>query len=117
MHYSYLVAKLSTEAEVIGLSDGLSVILWISLWLQSQGHDLRPIIVYYQDNQSILSLMKTGKKPNQKTKHHEIHYFFVKNRVDNGDICLVYKPTEDMLADIMTKPVNGQLFSTLSSEC
>jgi hypothetical protein len=57
--------------------------------------------------------MKTGKKPNQKTKHLEIRYFFAKNRVDNADVCLVYKPTEDMLADIMTKPVTGQLFSSL----
>jgi hypothetical protein len=107
-----LVSKSSTEAEVIGLSDGLSVILWISLWLQAQGHDLRPVIVY-QDNQSTLSLMKTGKKPNQKTKHLEIRYFFAKNRVENGDICLVYKPTEDMLADLMTKPVCGKLFNSL----
>jgi hypothetical protein len=72
-----LVSKSSTESEVIGLSDGLSVVLWMSLWLQSQGHDVKPVIVY-QDNQSTLSLMKTGKKPNQKTKHLEIRYFFAK---------------------------------------
>jgi hypothetical protein len=35
-----LVSKSSTEAEVIGLSDGLSIVLWMSLWLQAQGHDL-----------------------------------------------------------------------------
>ena len=104
-----LVSKSSTEAEVIGLSDGLSIVLWMSLWLQAQGHDLRPVVVY-QDNQSALSLMKTGKKPNQKTKHLEIRYFFAKDRVEAGDISLVYKPTEDMLADIMTKPVCGALF-------
>jgi hypothetical protein len=43
----------------------------------------------------------------------EIRYFFAKSRVENGDICLVYKPTEDMLADILTKPVSGKLFSSL----
>ena len=107
-----LVSKSSTEAEVVGLSDGLSTILWVSLWLQAQGYDIRPVIVY-QDNQSTLSLMKAGKKPNQKTKHQEIRYFFAKSRVENGDICLVYKPTEDMLADILTKPVSGKLFSSL----
>ena len=102
----------STESEVIGLSDGLSVVLWMSLWLQSQGHDVKPVIVY-QDNQSTLSLMKTGKKPNQKTKHLEIRYFFAKSRVENGDILLVYKPTEDMLADIMTRPVCDKQFESL----
>ena len=57
--------------------------------------------------------MKTGKKPNQKTKHLEIRYFFAKDRVEAGDISLVYKPTEDMLADIMTKPVCGSQFQSL----
>ncbi len=64
-------------------------------------------MIVYQDNQSTLALMKAGKKPNQKTKHLEIRYFFA---VENENICLVYKPTEDMLADLMTKPVCGKLF-------
>jgi hypothetical protein len=104
-----LVSKSSTEAEVIGLSDGLSNILWMVLWLESQGHSVKPAIVY-QDNQSCLALMKAGKKPNQKTKHLEIRYYFAKSRVDNGDIALVYKPTEHMIADVMTKPLHGKVF-------
>jgi hypothetical protein len=103
------VSKSSTEAEVIGLSDGLSNILWMVLWLESEGHHVKPAIVY-QDNQSCLALMKAGKKPNQKTKHLEIRYYFAKSRVDNGDIALVYKPTECMVADVMTKPLHGRVF-------
>jgi hypothetical protein len=65
---------------VIGLSDGLTVILWMTLWLEAQGHQVRPAIVY-QDNQSSLALMKAGKKPNL-----EIRYYFAHSRVNNGDI-------------------------------
>jgi hypothetical protein len=107
-----LVSKSSTEAEVIGLSDGLTTILWMSLWLEAQGHKIKPVIVY-QDNQSSLALMKAGKKPNQKTKHLEIRYYFAHDRVLSGDIELKYMPTEDMLADLMTKPVCGKQFSRL----
>jgi hypothetical protein len=107
-----LVSKSSTEAEVIGLSDGLTVILWMVLWLEAQGHKVRPAIVY-QDNQSSLALMKAGKKPNQKTKHLEMRYYFAHSRVNNGDIKLEYMPTEDMLADLLTKPVCGKQFSRL----
>ena len=47
--------------------------------------------------------MKTGKKPNQKTKHLEIRYYFAHSRVSNGDINkLDYMPTEDMLAELLT---------------
>jgi hypothetical protein len=37
-----LVSKSSTEAEVIGLSDGLTTILWMPLWLEAQGHKVKP---------------------------------------------------------------------------
>jgi hypothetical protein len=107
-----LVSKSSTEAEVIGLSDGLTTILWMILWLEAQGHQVRPAVVY-QDNQSSLALMKAGKKPNQKTKHLEIRYYFAHSRVNNGDIELKYMPTEDMVADLLTKPICGKQFSKL----
>jgi hypothetical protein len=109
-----LVSKSSTEAELIALSDGLSHVLWASLWLQAQGHDVKPIVVY-QDNESVLALMKAGKKPSQRTKHMEIKYFFAKDRVEIGDITLEYMPTGDMLADLLTKPLVGEQFRSLAS--
>ena len=75
-------------------------------WLGAQGHNVRPVVIY-QDNQSVLSLMKSGKNPGHRTKHMNIRYFFVKNRVELGDVSLTYLPTADMVADMMTKPLNG----------
>lgn len=83
----------------------------MTLWLESQGHDVKPAIVY-QDNQSCLALMKAGKKPNKKTKPLEIRYNFAKSTIDSGDIVLVYKFTEYMVADDMK---NFYLESYLSS--
>ena len=101
-----IVTKSSTEAEIVALSDGISHVLWSMEWLGAQGHNVRPVVVY-QDNQSVLSLMKSGKNPGHRTKHMNIRYFFVKNRVELGDVSLTYLPTADMVADMMTKPLNG----------
>jgi hypothetical protein len=44
------------------------------------------------------------------TKHINIWYFFITDRVDKGDISLVWCLTGDMIGDFMTKPQQGALF-------
>ena len=44
------------------------------------------------------------------SRHIDIRYFFVKDRVDKKEMQIVYYPTEQMLADYFTKPLNGSLF-------
>ena len=41
--------------------------------------------------------------------------FFIKDKVDAGDIEIEYCPTEDMRGDYFTKPVQGNLFIKLRS--
>ena len=43
-----------------------------------------------------------------KTCEHKV--FFVKDRVDKGEIKVEYCPTNIMLADFFTKPLQGRLF-------
>lgn len=42
-----------------------------------------------------------------------IHYFFVKDRVDKGELSIEYCPTHSMLADYFTNPLQGALFQKL----
>jgi hypothetical protein len=39
-----------------------------------------------------------------------IRYFFAHDRIQNGEIEIEYCPTEEMLADFFTKPLQGSLF-------
>jgi hypothetical protein len=39
--------------------------------------------------------------------------FFIKDRVDGGNIRIEYCPTEIMIADYFTKPLQGQAFKKL----
>ena len=43
-------------------------------------------------------------------RHINIRYFFVKDRVNSGEVKLLYCPTARMLADYSTKPLQGNMF-------
>jgi hypothetical protein len=65
----------------------------------------------FQDNKSAILLEKNGKASSSKrTKHINIRYFFITDRVEKGDVSLVWCPTGDMVGDFMTKPLQGALF-------
>jgi hypothetical protein len=105
-----LNTKSSTEAELVGASDYLPYPIWAKKFLAAQGYALRENI-FYQDNQSTIRFEKNGRRscgPN--SRHIDIRYFFIKDRLELEDIEVQYCPTEQMLADFFTKPLQGGLF-------
>jgi histone deacetylase 1/2 len=104
-----IVTKSSTEAELVALSDMCSTVIWSREFLIAQGYDMPPAIVY-QDNQSTMALIERGDSHSERTRHIKIRYFWVKDRVDSGDLEIIYQPTDDMIADILTKPMQGEKF-------
>jgi len=110
-----IVSKSSTEAELIGLSDACSQIIWCREFLIEQGYEVAAAKVY-QDNQSTMALVKKGKGSSDRTKHISIRYFFVKDRVEAGDVNIEYLPTGEMIADVLTKPLQGEPFKQLRKQ-
>ena len=51
--------KISTEAEFVGVDDASSLILWINIFIESQGYKVEQNIVY-QDNKSNILLQENG---------------------------------------------------------
>ena len=105
-------SKSSTESELIGLSDSASQVIWTRNFLLSQGYSVKASTVY-QDNTSCMSLVKNGKSNSERTRHIATRFYFVKDRVDSKEISLEYLQTHDMIADILTKPLQGELFFKL----
>ena len=104
-----LVTRSSTEAELVGLSNSLSQVLWTRLFLLDQGYDVGPIQVM-QDNQSTIKLVEKGRPTSARTRHISIRYFFVKDRIDKREVQVKYLRTEDMLGDYFSKPLQGSSF-------
>jgi hypothetical protein len=107
-----LNTKSSTESELVGVSDALPMIVWVREFLIDQGYKSQPAKLY-QDNLSTMSLIGRGHSNSNRTRHIAIRYFFVKDRVEKGELSVHHMPTGDMLADIFTKPLQGDLFRRL----
>ena len=105
-----LNTKISTESELVGIDDVMPMILWMRYFLEAQGFVVNDNIVY-QDNMSTMKLAENGRKSmGKRSRHINIRYFFVTDRLAAGDISIKYCPTEKMVADFYTKPLQGKLF-------
>lgn len=69
--------------------------------------------VLYQDNLSAIKLAENGASSAERTRHIAIRFFWLKDRVDAGELAIVYCPTADMVADLLTKPMQGEAFRRL----
>lgn len=105
-----LNTKSSTEAELVGASDVLPTNVWLEMFLGAQGYSLEEN-EFAQDNQSTMKLETNGRRScGQQSRHIDIRFFWIKDRIDSGNMNVVYCPTEEMLADFFTKPLQGALF-------
>ena len=110
-----LNTKSSTESELVGLSDSTNQVIWVRNFIMAQGYDIGAAKVY-QDNQSTIAMVKNGKSNSNKTRHIAVRFYFVADRVKSGEVAIEYLPTGEMLADILTKPLQGALFYKLRGQ-
>ena len=97
-----LVTLSTAESEYVAATYTAKEALW--LW-QIIGEIIKSItepIILYSDSQSAITLTKDGLYHAQ-TKHIDIWYYFIWFIVQEGAINLIYCPTEDMTANILTK--------------
>jgi hypothetical protein len=95
-----------TEAELVGVDDVMALVLWTRYFLEAQGYSVDDNIVY-QDNQSAMLLEKNGHRSNGKrTRHINIRYFFVADRISADRVRVDYCPTGEMTGDFFTKPLH-----------
>ena len=76
----------STEAELVGVNDAMTMILWAKHFLEAQGYPVQENIIY-QDNESSMKLEKYGRQSSgKKTRHLDRHYYFVTDNVKKGTV-------------------------------
>ena len=101
----------STEAELVAVDDCMSHVLWTQYFLEAQGYDINDCIIH-QDSKSAILLEQNGRASSSKrTRHINIRYYFITDRVNCGEIKFQYCPTTEMLGDFFTKPLQGALFT------
>ena len=83
---------------------------WSLYFIQEQGYDVKHIKIHQDDISTQILEINCKFSSSNKTKHIKTKIFFVKDKVDEGDVVIKDCPTEVMWADIMSKPLQGNAF-------
>ena len=107
-----VVALSSCESELIATSTVGGGVAWGTQFLQELGHDQSTIIIGV-DNKCSMHLLEQGTGSFKRAKHIKVRYFWLKDLIDEEEIELQYIPSEELVADLLTKAITGAKFKYL----
>lgn len=99
------VALSTTEAEYAAITDAVKEAIYLKDTFLELGVKIDDVSVY-NDNASALKLSKNPVY-HARTKHIAIRHHFLKEVIREGKFNLEYQCTNDMIADVLTKALNG----------
>ena len=87
-----------------------------AIWLQHLVGDLgnKPVdpMVLYEDNQSSICMAKNHRF-HRRAKHIGIKFHYIREQVERGALALKYCPSNEMIADMLTKRLARDQFYKL----
>ena len=95
-------AQSTTEAEYMELAEAGNQAAWYRMFLEELGYDVKDPIPLHEDNHGSVKLALnpvTGRK----SKHIPIKYHVIRDYVENGQVELIKTPSDEILADGLTK--------------
>lgn len=100
------IALSTTEAEYIALVQAAKGSIWLQRLPHEVEQDIEEINTIYEDNQGAIALA-SNPQFHTRTKHIDIQYYFIRERVESDKVQLEYCPTAEMIADGMKKSWQG----------
>lgn len=96
----------SMEAEHTALSEACQEVIWLRKLMLDFNFAQNKGTVIYEDNQSCLAFVNS-ERSTRRSKHIDTREHFIRNLCEHGEVQLTYCPSEDMIADILTKPLGA----------
>ena len=107
-----VVALSTSEAEYVSLSTCAQEAIWLRRLLNSIKAIPPGPTVINEDNQGAIAIAKNP-IAHGRTKHIDIRYHFIRETIQDRSIELCYCPSEEMIADLLTKPLSKGKFEKL----
>ncbi|PON40426.1 Ribonuclease H-like domain containing protein, partial [Parasponia andersonii] len=110
-----VVARSSAEAEFRAVAQGICEGMWLTRLLKELGMTYEGPMKLYCDNKAAINITHNPVH-HDRTKHVEIDRHFIKEKIENGSVCMVYIPTKQQIADLLTKSLSKYGFMELSNK-
>ena len=104
------VSRSSTEAEYKALANGAAEAIWVESLLKELGVMQQRTPVLWCDNLGA-TYLTANPVFHARTKHIEIDFHFVRERVAAGVLQVKFISSDDQLADVFTKPATQQMLN------
>ncbi len=95
------VSLSSTEAEFIALARAVKEAVWLKQLLVELSRKSEKINIYCDNNSTIC--LANNPEFQTRTKHIDIRYHYIREAIFNNSISVVHIPTEENIADVLTK--------------
>jgi hypothetical protein len=109
-----VVSRSSAEAEYRAIANGVAETTWLRQLLHELQTPSSRCTLIYCDNISVVYL-STNPVQHQRTKHVEIDFYFVREKVTTGQVHVLHVPTISQFTDIFTKGLPYSVFNEFRS--
>ena len=106
------VALSTAEAEYVALCSAAQETVWLRRLISELNNPPDGPTTILEDNQSAMAMAKNPQF-HGRAKHIDLRHHFIRERVNDGEVKLTYCPTQEMVADILTKGITQQQFCNL----
>jgi hypothetical protein len=107
-----IVALSTTEAEFVAAAASACQAVWMRRVLRNLSHDQEGSTSIMCDNSSTIKLSKNPVM-HGRSKHIRVRFHFLRDLAKDGEVELVYCPTQEQVADLMTKALKLEAFQKL----
>ena len=107
-----VVALSTCESELIATSTVGCAVEWARQFIQELDYAQATIPIGV-DNKCSMRLLEQGTGSFKRAKHIKVRFFWLKDLIDEGEVTLIYVPSEELVADMLTKATTGAKFKYL----
>lgn len=108
-HRQKLVTLSTTEAEYVAGSEAAKELIWLRYLLKDIGYHCQSGSELFVDNLSAINITKNPEL-HKRTKHIDIKYHFIREKVSSKEITVKYVSTKLQMADFLTKALPKERF-------